>query len=343
MFAAWGTGAIALLCVLILTPAVGELSRRWKLYDPVGPLKIHDADISRLGGASIGIGLAAAIIFGMLATTHTVSIFWLLAFALIWFSGLVDDIRGLSPFLKLLAQVGAGLLLWAGGWRVPGHPSNFAGIVAACAIVVVFVNAFNFLDGSDGLAAGITAIIGAAFATAYGSSFTSGRIVAYGLVGASLGFLWSNFPPAKIFMGDSGSTVLGLCVAFVSVDFAGRSATQPDFGRWLFPVLVVALPLVDGMVVVLRRLMRGASVLQGDRFHFYDQMLNWGWSPRSVAGVSYAITSLLAATGLWMIDASLLAVGIFGVLTAVGLAVGILNRLADGGAIPRAIRERAET
>jgi UDP-GlcNAc:undecaprenyl-phosphate/decaprenyl-phosphate GlcNAc-1-phosphate transferase len=343
MFAAWSAGAIAVVCVLIFTPAVIALSRRWKLYDPLGPLKIHDGAISRLGGVSISIGLAAAILFESVSTSKYVSIWWFAAFGLIWLTGLIDDVRDLSPFLKLAAQGGAGMLLWAGGWRLPGHFSAPLEILAVCAIVVVFVNAFNFLDGSDGLAAGVTAIIGTAFGTALGNVSSFGALVAWGLVGATLGFLFFNFPPARIFMGDSGSTVLGFCVAFLSLDFLGHSQTQHPAVRWIFLLLIAGLPVIDGIVVVLRRLIRGDSPLHGDRSHFYDRMMKNGWSSRAVAVISYAISALLGAAGLWLIGREIPAVVIFAVVPVIGLFVAGLKRAHADGSLRRAIREQAES
>jgi UDP-GlcNAc:undecaprenyl-phosphate/decaprenyl-phosphate GlcNAc-1-phosphate transferase len=342
VFSSWLAGAIAFVCVLILTPAVTALSRRWKLYDPLGPLKIHHGAISRLGGVGVAFGLAAAIIVGSFIAARHVSIFWFAAFGLIWLAGLIDDLSGLSPFLKLLAQTGAGVILWEGGWSLPWHFSTPVEILIICAMVVLFVNAFNFLDGSDGLATGITAIIGAAY-IASGEVSTFGSIVACALLGAALAFLWSNSPPAKIFMGDSGSTALGFCVAFLSIDFLGRSETHPSVSKWVFPLLVAAIPLVDGIVVVLRRLIRGASPLHGDRSHFYDRMLIRGWSPRSVAGISYAISALLAAAGLWAIRRDLSVIAMFAAVPIIGLLVAGLKRATGGESLRRGVREHAES
>jgi UDP-GlcNAc:undecaprenyl-phosphate GlcNAc-1-phosphate transferase len=131
------------------------------------------------------------------------------------------------------------------------------------------VFAFNFLDGSDGLVAGVTAIISVAYVCAYGAGTIGlGPTLAWSLLGASIGFLAYNFPPARIFMGDSGSTTLGFCVAFLGIDFVSRFPAQPNNAKWIFPALVAAVPLVDRIVVVLRRIKRGTSPLQGDRYHY---------------------------------------------------------------------------
>jgi UDP-GlcNAc:undecaprenyl-phosphate GlcNAc-1-phosphate transferase len=343
MFAAWSGGAIAFACVLIFTPIVIALSRRWKLYDPWGPLKIHQGAISRLGGVSIAIGLAAGITGASFLTSWHVAIWWSVAFGIIGLAGLVDDIRGLSPLVKFSAQVGSGVILGASGWRLPWHFSAPMEILVTCAMVVLLVNAFNFLDGSDGLAAGITAIIAATYVAAAGGASSFGTLVAWALAGAALGFLFFNFPPAKIFMGDSGSTVLGFCVAFLSIDLLEHAQAQPGVYKWFFPFLVAGLPLLDGIAVVLGRLIRGASVFHGDRFHFYDRLLQRGWSPRSVAGVSCAISALFAAAGLWLIGRGIQSVSIFAaVAMVVFLVVGVKGAAADGS-LRRGIREHAES
>ena len=343
MFGIWCAGAIAFVCVLALTPAVIVLSQRWKLFDPVGPLKIHREAVPRLGGVGIAIGLAAATIFGSLWMLKPVPIAWFGAFGLIWISGLIDDIRGLSPFWRLLAQGGSGLLLWAGGWRLPWHFSAPAEILGVCAIVILFVNAFNFLDGSDGLAAGITAIIGMAYAVAFCGASFFGTIVSCALVGAALAFLWSNFPPAKIFMGDSGSTLLGFCVAFLSIDFVQHPPGQPSVFKWIFPLLVAAVPLTDGIIVVLRRLIRGESPLRGDRWHYYDRMLQAGWSTPAVAITSYGITALLAGVGLWVIRRNLTELALFAAVPVIGILVLGLKRMVEGWSLRRAMREQAQS
>src|ERR1700689_3379804 len=127
----------------------------------------------------------------------------------------------LPPF-RLLAQIGGALLLYFGGWRLPFSSSAALAIVAQCLFVIVFVNAFNFLDGADGLAAGITAVVALRDGAMPGVGVrVLGFAVAWSLGGACVGFLVFNFPPAKIFMGDSGSTVLGFSAAFLGLDLMG--------------------------------------------------------------------------------------------------------------------------
>jgi UDP-GlcNAc:undecaprenyl-phosphate GlcNAc-1-phosphate transferase len=124
-----------------------------------------------------------------------------------------------------------------------------------------------------------------------------GAVGAWSLLGASLGFLAFNFPPAEIFLGDSGSTVLGFSLAFLALDScrAGASANSLP----LFPVIFAAVPLLDAAFAVLRRLRNYGSPLAGDRRHFYDLLLARGWSPRRVSFICYSITAALVAAG-WL-------------------------------------------
>jgi len=286
---------VAFSLSVLLTPAVHHICIRFGIFDEPGPLKIHAQPIPRLGGVAIALAILGA---GMIARPFptTSAAPFIAALALVWIAGLVDDLRGLSPVFRLAAQAAAGLLLWRAGWHVPGLGTGASSILATCLFVIVFANAFNFLDGSDGLAAGVAGIMALVYALTLagaGPKFASG--VAWSLFGASAGFLVFNFPPAKIFMGDSGSTVLGFCVAFLALAF-GRSSgdTTPSL---IFPLLVAGLPLFDAGLAVVRRLRDGASPLYGDRRHFYDVLLARGWSPRKVALVSYLITASMGAIG----------------------------------------------
>src|SRR5271156_4314772 len=312
MGAEWQAGSVALLCVLVCVPILQLICRRWNFYDSAGPLKIHSGPISRLGGIGIGLGIVTGAILGDHGLRQHFGL-WLLAFGVVWLAGFLDDTRGLSPFLRLAAQVVAGITLWAAGWRLPFAAPAWLGVAAICLTVVLFVNSFNFLDGSDGLSAGVGAVIAATYILAYGSGSGTkglGFTTAWCLLGVCLGFLVFNFPPASIFMGDSGSTILGFCAAFLGIDFITQSASYLGTTKWIFPVLIAAVPVVDGITVILRRLGRGHSPLRGDRRHYYDLLLTRGWSPRQVALGSYLLTGLLSVTSLWMIQAGLKSTGI---------------------------------
>jgi UDP-GlcNAc:undecaprenyl-phosphate GlcNAc-1-phosphate transferase len=280
---------------VLLTPAVLRICIRFGIFDQPGPLKIHAQPIPRLGGIAIALAILGACVIARPFPAGS-AVYFIAALALVWMAGLVDDLRGLSPVFRLAAQAAAGFLLWRAGWHVPGLGTSAWSILATCLFVIIFANAFNFLDGSDGLAAGVAAIIALAYIFAPngpGTQLTDG--VAWSLFGACAAFLIFNFPPARMFMGDCGSTTLGFSVAFLALAFCRSSGgTMPSLA---FPLLVTGLPLFDAGLAVVRRLRDAASPFYGDRRHWYDLLLARGWAPRKVALVSYSVTAAMGAIG----------------------------------------------
>ena len=323
----WVVVAIAMGAALLFTPLVRLVCMRTCLYDPPGPLKIHSHPIPRLGGIALALSLGLAISCGRRISDFPTGILFV-ALALIWLTGLADDLRGLSPWVRLAAQIASATLLWHEGWRVPllGGGWNW---LAACLLVIAFVNALNFLDGADGLAAGTVAIIAVGYAALPAGMLSDlGIVVAWSLLGATTGFLAHNFPPAKIFLGDSGSTVLGFSFAFLALDSfrAGASAHSLP----LFPFLFAAVPLLDAALAVLRRVLSGGSPLLGDRFHFYDLLIARGSTPRKVALACYSITAVLVAAGWWSMrvgfaQAVMISAFCFGALLTAALWLGSLS------------------
>jgi UDP-N-acetylmuramyl pentapeptide phosphotransferase/UDP-N-acetylglucosamine-1-phosphate transferase len=313
---------------VLLTPTVRRICIRFGVFDQPGPLKIHAQPIPRLGGVAIALAILGACVIARPLPAGSAAYF-VAALALVWIAGLVDDLRGLSPVFRIAAQASAALLLWRAGWQVPGLGTGASSILTTCLFVIVFANAINFLDGSDGLAAGVAGIIALAYIFARsgaGTQFPSG--VAWSLFGACAGFLVFNFPLAKIFMGDSGSTSLGFMVSFLALAFCRSSGgTTPSL---IFPLLIAGLPLLDAGLAVVRRLREAASPFYGDRRHFYDLLLARGWSPRKVALVSYSITAAMGAIG-WIglrLDSRrmlLLAALSFAALLAAALRLGSLR------------------
>jgi UDP-GlcNAc:undecaprenyl-phosphate/decaprenyl-phosphate GlcNAc-1-phosphate transferase len=203
------------------------------------------------------------------------------------------------------------------------------------------VFAFNFLDGADGLAAGVTGVIALAYIIFPGTALgVVGYAVAWSLLAACCGFLLFNFPPAKIFMGDSGSEVLGFSVAFLGLDFITAKAPNAAATALLFPLLVAALPLADAFFAILRRLDSGRSPLLGDRRHFYDLLLERGWPARRVAIACYLLTALLAGLAWLATQGNFKQTLLIGIAAAVALLCGAiwLGSLRPRVAAPRGRR-----
>ncbi|MGH9686320.1 MAG: glycosyltransferase family 4 protein [Candidatus Acidiferrales bacterium] len=293
--------AVALIsfsvCVA-LVPVVRMLCLRFGAVDNPGPLKIHTRPVPRLGGLAVVVSIIAGIFFCCRQPPSAIAYF-LAALSIIWIAGFADDLRDISPLARIAAQTFSGVLLWLGGWRfLPEIVSpKFGGLSAilACGLVVAVANGFNFLDGTDGLAAGVAAIVGASYlAISFGMAIAPITLsVAAGLAGSCVAFLVFNSPRASIFLGDSGSTALGFCVAFLALN--STHAIHPAEAIQFAPLLIAALPLLDAALALTRRLRRKASPLLGDRRHIYDLlMIERGWSPRRVVFVAYAITASLA-------------------------------------------------
>ena len=322
------TGAIAFAFALALVPVVIALSNHWRLFDAPGPLKIHTQPISRLGGVAIALAISSAALFSSRQRAMDAGPFFA-ALALIWTVGLADDLRGISPFIRLVAQFSAGALLWQYGWRLPLLGSGSFNLIATCVFVTVFANAINLLDGMDGLAAGVVGIISVAYLVLPGGLMSPfALLVAWSLVGACAGFLTANFPPSLLFMGDSGSTVLGFCLAFLGLDLYRSHAPTPP--ALLFPLLAAGVPLLDAGFAVIRRSRSGSSIFMGDRKHGYDLLVERGWPIIRIVLAFYGATAALATIGLFGARSglpqfwALAAIGV-GLLTGIGIRLGSLR------------------
>jgi len=327
-FYGWFNGSVAfLLCVLFL-PVVLRLAHRWQLQDLPGELKPHSRPTPRLGGLAMGCALVAGISLGG-AGLFAPALLVFLALLLVWLTGLIDDLTGLSPAIRLATQCLAGLLVAQTQWCLMASGHNWLDALLTCVFIVLFVNAFNFFDGADGLAAGVVAVVSFGYVVVYSTRAPSvGAAISWSLLGASLGFLLFNFPPAKIFMGDSGSTVLGFLVAFLGLDFYRVHHTIGT--HWLLPLTFAGLPLLDLCLAIVRRIRRRASPFLGDREHLYDLLQKQGWSARPIAFGSYLATAGLVMLG-WLSNhlnpgIAFLIIGIvFGSLIVTAVRLGSLR------------------
>jgi UDP-GlcNAc:undecaprenyl-phosphate/decaprenyl-phosphate GlcNAc-1-phosphate transferase len=323
--------ATGFVLVALLVPAIKALCVRWGLYDRPGPLKIHAQPVPRLGGIAVTVAILGGVVISTwFCVDHILPL--LAAIILICTVGVVDDIWGLSAPTRLAAQAAAGAILWYGGGRLPVLGNRLVSIEASCIFTVAVVNAVNFIDGADGIASGVAGII----AIFYGilpwpPGDYIAPAVAWALAGSCGGFLPFNFPLplAKIFLGDGGSTVLGLCIAFLGLHFYG----SPPAARQLlfFPLLVAGLPLLDVAFAVTRRIRWRASPFFGDLRHFPDLLRDRGCTPPATALICYGITAVLGFVGFFgmRIKASeslvLVAAGV-GALLATAVRLGALRQ-----------------
>lgn len=297
----WFNGLASFLVCAGMLPVVRHFATRWQLHDAPGSLKIHTIPTPRLGGVAVGCALLLGISIGGTGLfVHALEFY--LALLLVWGVGLMDDLLNLSPVTRLWAQFAAGFLIAQTEWRLAITGNPILDTLATCIFVSIFANAFNFFDGSDGLVGGVAAVVALGYIILYTNRAASvGAAVSWSLFGACLGFLLFNFPPAKIFLGDSGSTLLGLVVAFLSLDFYKMHHAIGT--HWLLPLVFAGLPLMDFFLAIFRRLKKRVSPFSGDRQHFYDLLLQQGWSAGPVAMGAYFVTGTLILIG-WVCNQS---------------------------------------
>jgi UDP-GlcNAc:undecaprenyl-phosphate/decaprenyl-phosphate GlcNAc-1-phosphate transferase len=286
----------------LLVPYVERLAFRVGAIDMPKERGLHDKPMPRLSGLAI---LAAVELAGWIwlpndAESHAI----LLGAVAIAAVGVVDDTRGLPALAKLLGQVGASLIPVLAGVRVENLTLPFVGgfelgwlayPLTVLGIVAV-VNVINFIDGVDGLAAGVCVIAGVTLATiALSLDRNAAGALAALTAGAALGFLRHGFPPASSFMGDTGSNLLGYLLATASVQ--GALKTNAVIAL-VFPLVVLAVPILDSGFVVAKRLKYRQPIYQADSWHFHHRMANIGFSQRRTIAYLYAWTLVMAALAL---------------------------------------------
>src|SRR5947209_8599622 len=295
----WGA-LVALVVVVLLTPAVGGMARLLGAVDAPGGRRLNPSPVPRLGGLALFLGIFVPALAFLHLGHETRGL--LLGSAVAVTVGAIDDFRGLRWFEKLAGQLlAAGIPVGFGVWvdrftfpviGIHALPS-WLGMPLTVIWIVAIMNMVNFLDGLDGLAAGVAAIAGGTFAViALSLGKPDAAVLSAIVLGASLGFLRHNFYPARIFMGDSGALLLGFVLATVSVQGLLKTAATVAL---FFPLLVLAVPIVDTTFVVVRRLKHGEPVFEGDQAHLHHRFLRRGFSQRRAAVTIWAWCATLAA------------------------------------------------
>jgi UDP-GlcNAc:undecaprenyl-phosphate GlcNAc-1-phosphate transferase len=329
----WAEAIGAAAGVLLLAPGVRAAARRWGYVDAPSAARWHDRPVALMGGIAIAGALAGVL--GVTGAVHAVpGPVWMGA-ALMFGIGLLDDLWAVQPTVKLLVQMAAaGCVLVAGQALWPAGPAWVSAPLTFLWVVGI-TNAFNLIDGLDGLAAGLVAI-GAAglglLAGGGGDPATMG--VAAAVAGAAAGFLVFNAPPARLFMGDCGSLVLGYLLAVLAL----AVPSDGTLTAFLAPVLMLAVPLADTALVTVTRLRDRRPVAEGGTDHLHHRLaLLWRSEPRAVLGL-HAAGLGAALLGLAAHDAGpgLLLGAAGGVVAAAGLAAWHLVRRTE----PRVYRDR---
>jgi len=270
---------VAFAVTVAIAPVAAVAARRWGIVDHPGPLKVHARPVPYLGGVAVFAGL-----LGPVVGTRAVL---LAPLALALGLGLADDVADLPPALRLGAEVAIGATT---ALIVPVRGP--LGALLTVAFVVVLINAVNLLDGLDGLACGVGAVSAVGFAIVLDGEY---RVLALALAGALGGLLVWNRPPARIYLGDAGSYLIGTALAvLLAAAFGAGEPVALASGA----LLLVAVPVADTAIAIVRRFRARRPLLQGDRGHVYDQLVDRGWTPGAATGACIIAQALLATCGV---------------------------------------------
>ncbi|HEU5419644.1 MAG TPA: hypothetical protein VFV41_18295, partial [Streptosporangiaceae bacterium] len=316
----------------ILTPLVRRGAIKAGAEQAVRDRDVHVVPIPRLGGLAMYAGLAVGLLVaGQMSPLDSVlsgsnmAIGLLLGGGLVVAMGVIDDRWGMNAISKLAGQVAAGVILVASGTELgwlplPGggtfSPTSNQALVLTVLVVVATINAVNFIDGLDGLAAGIVAIAAISFFLYYYSLTHTLRLSAEAaptlasalLAGMCLGFLPHNFFPARIFMGDTGSMLLGLLLAYVPISsitsldprtLTGAVNRFPEVLPLLLPTTILVIPYADMLMAVVRRTRAGLSPFAADRKHLHHRLLDIGHSHRLSVLIMYLWAAMFSGLIVW--------------------------------------------
>jgi UDP-GlcNAc:undecaprenyl-phosphate GlcNAc-1-phosphate transferase len=303
-------GFISFVICLVITPVIRRILLRWGILDfPDGNRKIHTRTVARAGGLALAIAYPASLALLLLIPSDAAKFVrnhfsfagaLLPAAAIVFVTGLLDDIVNLRPSQKLIGQVGGALLAYWAGVRIPEFSGHvFGGTVSlflTVAWLIVCTNAFNLIDGVDGLTAGAGFL---AAVTILIAAIVDGNlplaVVTAPLAGSLLGMLKYNSNPASIFMGDCGSLTIGFLLGCFGVIWSQKTATMLGMAA---PVIALGLPLLDMVLAILRRFLRFKPISSADRAHIHHRLLDRGLTPRRVTLLLYGICGIAAAFSL---------------------------------------------
>ncbi len=301
---------------LVITPVVIFIARRLKVADHPGVRTVHKEPIPRIGGVAIFVAMMSLVI-AVLFLQNTIGdsfrqirpqvISLLAASSFMFLIGLVDDIRGLRARYKLAGQLIAAIAVCSFGIQLNGisvenlFTIHFGWLSWPITIfwIVGLTNAVNLIDGLDGLAVGISLIacgVIALLAVYFGNPIMAVFMLA--LMGSLTGFLFFNFNPAKIFLGDSGSLFLGFCLATSSILCSVKSHTLVGLA---LPVIALGIPVFDTLFSMLRRFLQRRAIFAPDEEHFHHRLLKLGLRQRHAVLAVYAATLIMTGLGLFMI------------------------------------------
>jgi len=334
------TFIISLALSFVLTKLVRDLANAqgW-VAPPALDRHLHNRPLPRLGGIAIFISFLVGSSAALIMTRHILGISShfslatlgtiLVAGSLVFLLGVYDDIHPVGPWIKFTVQATAGAILFSGGLRILDLPvlfgghrfPGFLGLFLTILWVVAITNAFNLIDGLDGLAAGSalfsTLVV---FTVALVNHADLVSLIAVALVGAILGFLRFNFSPATIFLGDCGSLFIGFMLSALALQGAQKA---PTIIAVAIPVVSFGLPILETTLSIARRYLSGRPVFTGDREHIHHKLLQRGLSHRQVAITLYAVSAFFALLSLFLLLPNQRSLALVLVVLGSGVWIGV--------------------
>lgn len=334
------TFLLALFLSFVMTRFVRDFARaRGWVAPPNQERHLHSVPLPRLGGVAI---------FVSFATCMGLATFWawrhpnvqptpflgamktiLLPATLVFLLGVYDDLRGLGPYVKFAVQTAAAAMLYAGGLRIVNIPvllgdrplPSFLGLLFTIIWVLAITNAFNLIDGLDGLAAGsalFSTMVAFVLAVFHGPVLV--EVMTIALAGAILGFLRFNFNPATIFLGDSGSLFIGFLLSALALYGAQKA---PTIVAVAIPIVSFGLPILETVLSVIRRLISGRPVFTADREHIHHKLLQHGMSHRQVVILLYGVSAVFAMLSLFLLWPTGSSLGLVMAVLGIGIWIGV--------------------
>ena len=322
---------LSFITSLLLTPVVRSLCRRYGPVDKPSARKVHQQPIPRAGGVVIALAYVTSYCVLMLIGSKGGNLIWnarteishlIPAACMIFVIGLLDDLRGLKPWRKVISVTIAATLAYSAGVHVSkigGHEiAPWLSLPITIAWLLICTNAVNLIDGIDGLATGVglfaTVTILAAALMQVNIPLA---IAVVPLAGALLGFLRYNFNPATIFLGDSGSLFIGFLLGCYGILWCEKSATMLGMTA---PLMALAIPLLDTVLAILRRFVHNKPIFEADRGHIHHRLLDRGLTPRRTALLLYGCCAIGAICSLGMnTNMSGIVLVVFCVVTWIGI------------------------
>ena len=349
----WGDIAIAFMLAFIttfvITPYTIKLAQKLGAVDtPKDERRVNTVTMPRLGGLAIIAGFVVSIVYLLIILNieNSLNIFednmyikligFFIGGIIIASVCFVDDLKDLPPLVKLAAQILAAVIVVACGLKINninipffdkiGLPNAFA-IILTIGWIVGVTNAINLIDGLDGLSSGIALIscVSMLIIFAINGSPIIAILLITELAGAISGFLPFNFNPAKTFMGDAGSNFLGYCLSVISIFGVAKTYTLVVV---VAPLIVLGLPVVDTIVAIFRRIIKGKSIkaiMQADKGHLHHRLLKMGFSQRDAVLIMYAITAALGLFAIVLLESGIWKAISFLILVVAIIAIGYKN------------------